>query len=66
MPRIAVSEGRQSYSDLGKRLTPIPDMSGFDLSSGASVQLNLGQEPVLIGAKLLAAATIAAALLAED
>ena len=66
MPRIAVREARQKYSDLEKGLTPIPDMSGFDFSSEASVQLNSGQEPVLLGAKLLAAATAAAALLAED
>ena len=33
----------------------MPDMSGFDFKSEAVLQLNLGQEPVIVGAKLLVA-----------
>lgn len=42
----------------GHSLTPMPDISGFDFKSKAVLQSNLGQAPVLVGAKLLAAALL--------
>ena len=44
------------FTKLEHDLTPMPDISGFDFNSGAMLQLNLGQEPLLLSAKLLLAA----------
>lgn len=57
--RTAVSKAHRTLTEEKHSLTPIPDISGFDFNSGAVMQLNLGQEPVLVGTELLAAALLA-------